>query len=298
MLRAAMRTFVFTTACGAACSSPVTKGIFPDAGDAEVAFPSGLDGAAPDGGRYDRDGGDAAGMVDASSDANVIGDSQTDSLKPSGYSSSLIGYWPFDDSGSDLSGNARPLTLVGPPGFVAGRFGNAISLNGTGTQYAVRSASDSVFDFGPADFTVSIWVRFNSVAPEQSLVEKFDGQVGPGWAFAKLATGEAHFWGRPSAILLSNSLVFQAIVWHHFLARRSGASFAIFVDGSSVATGTNSVAIPATSMPLLVGRRNANDGRVSGVDGALDDLAIWARALTDAEVAGLWLGGTGRAVLP
>ena len=56
---------------------------------------------------------------------------------------------------------------------------------------------------------------------------------------------------------------------------------------------TTSTPVPNTSMPLLVGRRNAQDGRNFAVDGRLDDVSIWNRALSDTEVATVYSGGQG-----
>lgn len=280
----------------AACSSAATKVALP--ADASV------DAAAPS-----REGGEAIDAttttIDASRDApetgTVIadaGDGGRDAASSNPYVRSLVGYWPLDGNGQDLSGGGRPLALVGSPAFMAGAFGGGLALVGNGSQYATRGISDPEFEFGASDFTISVWVQFNAAAPEQTLVEKFDGQMGPGFSFVKLGTGEAHFWSHPSALVTSAPLALASKMWHHFVARRMATAFALFVDGANVATATSAVAIPSTGMPLLLGRRNANDGRAMALDGTLDDLAIWSRALDDSEIRGLWRSGTGRAVLP
>ncbi|HJW29693.1 MAG TPA: MopE-related protein, partial [Saprospiraceae bacterium] len=60
---------------------------------------------------------------------------------------------------------------------------------------------------------------------------------------------------------------------------------------AEVAAVNNSSSIPNTVKPLLIGRRNFEDGRIFGVNGHLDDVAIWSRGLTTSEVANLWNGG-------
>jgi hypothetical protein len=49
-------------------------------------------------------------------------------------------------------------------------------------------------------------------------------------------------------------------------------------------------------MPLLVGKRNQFDGRNFAVDGRIDEVAIWSRALSDAEIAFLFNEGSGNPV--
>lgn len=282
----------------AACSSDPTKTSLTADASTDARAPV-ADGSLDADGAAVRDGGRPPDEGDAStSHADASDASNPDATPTNPYLRDLLGYWPFDGDGADRSGGARSLTLVGAPTFATGVFGSGLALVGNGNQYATRSVSDSAFDLNASDFTISVWVRFNSAAPEQALVEKFDGQMGPGFSLVKLGTGEAHFWSRPSAVVTSDPLALAALVWHHFLVRRAGSAFAVFVDGASVATGASAVAVSATSMPLLVGRRNVNDGRVMAVDGTLDDLALWSRALDDAEVRGLWASGSGRAVVP
>jgi hypothetical protein len=186
--------------------------------------------------------------------------------------------------------------LVGNPTFSNGIAGQSLTLTGKTSQYAVRGTDDPEYDFDARDFTVSIWAKLSTPTNEQTLVEKFSGQQGPGWTLTKLATGEGHFWTSPSAVLTSGNLALSASTWHHFLARRRGSSFTLFVDGVTVANQTNASPVPDTSQPLLVGKRNDLDGRGFPVDGSLDELAIWSRALGDEEVAFLWNGGIGRSL--
>jgi hypothetical protein len=72
---------------------------------------------------------------------------------------------------------------------------------------------------------------------------------------------------------------------------------ALFIDGISK-TGTTSGVINDTTMPLLIGKRNDIDGRGFPVNGLIDEVAIWNRALSDAEISNLYNDGAGYAVVP
>ena len=208
----------------------------------------------------------------------------------------LIGYWPFDGSGADLSGGGRTLGLFGDVGFVPGLFGQALDLHGNPNQYAARPGDDQIFDFGAADFTLQVWVRFNQTSGEQTLLEKFSFQAGPGWTVTKLPgqVWRLHFDG--AIVLDSAPQSIPSGVWHHVVVRRQGATFRILYDGSVVAQGSSTGAISDTGMPLLVGKRNQFDGRHFPVDGQIDEVAIWSRALSDAEIAFLFNGGNGNPI--
>ncbi len=208
----------------------------------------------------------------------------------------VLGYWPLDGSGAESIGG-RDLTLFGGVGFAAGLFGQALDLHADATQYAARPGDDQVFDFGAADFTVQAWINLNTNTGEQNFLEKFFGQTGPGWTFTKLSDQRAHFWADPSVVMYSSPQPFTAGEWHQLVMRRAGSSFAMFYDGVSLGGMANGAPIPDTTNPLLVGRRNPQDGRDFPVDGRIDEVAIWSRGLSDAEVGCLWGGGAGRKVI-
>ena len=68
----------------------------------------------------------------------------------------------------------------------------------------------------------------------------------------------------------------------------------MFFDGTLIAGGLATPgSIPGTDDPLLVGRRDSADGRIFGVNGLLDDAAIWSRALSATEVSLIWNNGNG-----
>lgn len=181
-------------------------------------------------------------------------------------------------------------------GFVPGLFGQALDLHGNPSQYAARPGDDPIFDFGGAEFTLQVWVRFNQTSGEQTLLEKFSFQAGPGWTLTKLGGNSLHFFASPAIVLTSAQLVIPSGVWHHVVVRRQGATFRIFYDGSVVAQGSSTGAISDTGMPLLVGKRNQFDGRHFPVNGQIDEVGIWQRALSDAETAFLFNGGNGNPI--
>ena len=214
------------------------------------------------------------------------------------FHTALVGYWQFDGAATDASSQGNDLTLqgnaaIGTPALLGS---GALTLTGTQGDAATRSpADDAEYDFGAIDFTVQVWVRYNDVAAEQVLIEKFSGASGPGWTLTKLGTQQLHFFAGQSVTTVA--LTFNTGQWYHVVVRRAGSDLDIFrnaVNLSDAATLTG--AIGDSADPLYIGRRNPADGRNFTTNGAIDEVAIWQRALSDAEIAQLYNGGAGYSI--
>lgn len=215
----------------------------------------------------------------------------------------LIGYWPFDGTGADLSGHSLDLTLSGGAGFAAGLFGQALDLQNTavfGGQFAARSDDDPVLDFGSSDFTLQAWVNFTDISREEVVIEKLGGLAGPGWTVTKLTTGAWELFATTTGapvIVISDPQQITLTVWHHIVMRRSGSLFELIFDGAIIGSGQSNQPLTGSGTPFLVGKRTELDGRNFSVAGRIDDVAIWGRALQDDEITLLFNEGRGRAVL-
>lgn len=220
----------------------------------------------------------------------------------------LLVYYPFDTQlgvTQDASGNDRDLEFFGSPNTPAGLIGQAFEGTGSNSVYAQRLSDgidDSAFHFAE-DFSIQMWAKFYTLDGEQVMVEKFASSNGPGWSFIKLGQNSG-FPATPDTLQFypgvhqTDRLSLSTEKFHHFVIRNSTSAMEIFLDGNRVAS-ENPVSgsqIGSTGMPLLLGKRNSNDGRPFALNGLLDEVAIWGRALSDSEIATLYNGGTGQAI--
>ncbi len=195
----------------------------------------------------------------------------------------LLGYWPFEGTANDASGNGRNLSLFGGAGFGPGLLGQALVLPGNNDSYAQQPTNDPAFDLVSGDNTVQVWFNTNINYREQALIEKWTGCCGPGgWTYttASLSLGTV-----------------TTGVWHQIVTRQSGNTGYLFFDGSLRGFGPSGGVVIGSPNPLLIGKRDAQDGRDFSFDGSLDEIAIWNRALSDAEIARIWNGGNGTRLL-
>lgn len=218
---------------------------------------------------------------------------------PASLMTGLQGYWQLNGDGKDRSGNGRDLTLQGGIGFAPGLMGEALDFKGDPSQYANRTGDDELFDFGSGDFTIQAWVNYNTTSGEQILLEKFSGQSGPGWTLTKLNSDQLHLWALNFTVQYTAPIDISLHDWHQVVAERSGADLSIYFDNQLLlSAGGGGGAITDTTAGLLVGRRNAADGRPFAMNGKMDELAIWNRALSVSELSMLWNQGAGQSMVP
>jgi hypothetical protein len=205
----------------------------------------------------------------------------------------LISYWPFDGNGTDASGSDRDLTLQGQVGFASGRFDQALDMHKNQNTYALRLVDDAAYDFGANNFTIQTWVQYYSTNTEQVLIDKYTGEGG--WTLTKLDSNAYRF--HADSAFTTPSQTIATNVWHHLISRRSSGQLQIWRNGSSILTASIGT-IANSAEPLHIGRRNPVELRDFSMNGRLDEVAIWNRALTDNEIAFLYNGGLGNPVIP
>ncbi len=207
----------------------------------------------------------------------------------------LQGYWGFENSANDGSSNNRNLTLYGSPNYVSGVSGQALNIPNNINVYAQRSIDDAIFDFGTSDFTLQAWVNYSNTANEQVVMEKWSGASGPGWTLTKLSNNAYRFHLTTSVYIDSAVLSISTNTWHQIVVRRSGGVLQMYFDGNVIASRSDiaGIGVVDTNMPLLIGRRNSDDGRGFGMNGSIDEVGIWSRAVTDTELTQLYNNGSG-----
>jgi hypothetical protein len=210
----------------------------------------------------------------------------------------LTGWWPGDGHSNDIVAG-RNAALRGDTGFRPGIKHSAFNLDGRGDSIEVPDTA--ALNFGTYDFTVDLWARFDDLAGEQVLVEKWvQGTPGAsiGWTLTKLEGVNVirlalASRGSREIDIDSPELPLSVHTWHFFVARRIGNEFSTFLDGVPVAglavDGGIDLAAPAS---LKFGVRGTPDERGFFLDGALDEVRLTTgRGLTDEEIAGIYLAG-------
>ena len=202
----------------------------------------------------------------------------------------LQGYWRFEADGSDSSGNGYTLTGTNPD-FVAGKFGNGGDFESGSSEYlSIANASCPNLEISGSQ-TWSCWVKAESLTGNSRVMSKHSGVSGD----VLIYINNDYKLGMYIAGLSTNTVVTDPTpittgVWYHVCCvyDSSATKLKIFVNGVKTEV-TASGSVTDTNGDFAIGRNGGTDERYW--DGLIDDAAIWDRALSDAEVMAMYLGG-------
>ena len=183
------------------------------------------------------------------------------------------------DTVVDASGSGRHARLKGNAAWapMGGRTGGALLLDGK-DAYAEGPAG---FELGSSDFTLAAWIwKDHDVG--MTILAKANGfpkrQWSWGWADCCFRA-ENHLSFHPDPADLG------AKRWMHVAFVRQGNSGQAYVDGKP-SGGTHDLSVLgdlSNGQPLLIGRRQHEETPV-WFQGRIDDVRIYDRALTNAEI--------------
>jgi Concanavalin A-like lectin/glucanases superfamily len=195
--------------------------------------------------------------------------------------SGLAAAWSFDGDGKDHSGQGLDLGVDKIP-FVAGRYGKGVQFSGDGSPIAQRPINDPSLDLTTGDFTVSFWISFTKTGSPQFVTIKgyadggwFVGWAQSVWAFGFPAPAAGGQFADPSDAPALG-------VFHQVVFERTAAQLQLIVDGRLLGGQTIDKDPPAPGpAPFQVGGYSPGGvgGSKSVVNGVVDDVAIWHRAL-------------------
>jgi len=209
-------------------------------------------------------------------------------VSAAGPSDGLVGYWSFDnasDPGHDDSGNGNHGTVYGAVSTV-GVLGNAMSFDGLGDYIAIPD--DPSLDL-VSEYSLRAWIKPGNLAgwTRSILMKRASPYASLNYELYQ-HYGEIHsffydggFRGAKTGSVLTSG------VWHDLVTTWDGVYMKIYMDGVLRATSDDlSAYSPATNdLAIDVG------GEVSQTNwwfyGAIDEVAIYNQALTQAEVENL-----------
>lgn len=203
---------------------------------------------------------------------------------------SLAAFWPFDEAAGsgvavDASGNGNDVSVATGQGKV-GKFGSSVEFDGFNDKIDVLSPTG--LDAG--EFTVAVWVRI--LSPTNTMV--FDVSDGSrGYSLGTDNAGYPTFWvgdgGAGTAIKSFYPL--RGWIWVHLAASYDGEEMRLYVNGTMVAAAPFLNGLPYSGNAVIAASQ-AND---RFLEGWIDELSVFSRALDPHEIQGHYSSGVAAA---
>jgi endonuclease/exonuclease/phosphatase (EEP) superfamily protein YafD len=204
------------------------------------------------------------------------------------YTTQALAHWSLDQTSGntaiDASGHGHGATLVNGPVWAPGRVGGGLVFDGIDDE-VVRVDPGAALK-PTARFAVAAWVKTTatgvaggevvSMGDSYVLRVQPDGNVRA--IFYDGAAWQSH---------ITSNVNVKDGSWHHLVGQYDGNAIQVFVDG--VARGQTSAtgAIAYTKGPSLHLGRHGNGKTDRYFRGTLDEVRVYGRALTPAEIAAL-----------
>jgi hypothetical protein len=198
----------------------------------------------------------------------------------------LIAAWLFDGSAVDVSGNGNDGTVNGAT-LTTDRFGSSNRAYFFGGSANIQG-STSGFNFGANPFSISLWIKTNSASgggiltthdvasSKYSNIGVYIAGTNNGFADIDINNGAGSTTNFNGRKLTDNQ-------WHHILVVRQGATANLYVDGVLDFTD-NLSQNPNNSTSFIIG----SSYDAAYFTGTIDDIRVYDRALTDAEIGLLY----------
>jgi Concanavalin A-like lectin/glucanases superfamily/Secretion system C-terminal sorting domain len=207
-------------------------------------------------------------------------------------SNGLVGYWPFNGNAADMSGNGNNGTVNGAT-LSTDRFG---SLN---NSYSFISnsilISNLFFDNGWQDYSVSLWfLTYDKTTTSQNLFNT-NPHDGEGFSYNhpnapnkishwKNSNINIHAWD----VFSANPLLFNPIdnqKWYYLTIVKQGNNYSYYVNGQLNKTSISVISALNQMVGISFGYSMSGSEYLNG---KLDDIGIWNRALTQEEITELY----------
>jgi hypothetical protein len=222
--------------------------------------------------------------------------------------SGLVGWWPFNGNATDESGNGNNGSVNGAT-LTSDRAGNSNkAYSFDGINDFIQVAHQPMLNSMP--MTISFWVKSTNIT-NASFLKKYCCSSWNGWAidaisqtgptvefayYTSVCNGVYQTYCSPVPFINNGTANLTDGNWHHMVFVVDATGGKVYKDGAVIhqqtwyqgAVSNNSIATSqSTTQPIRIGGHQESSRYLNG---QLDDIGMWNRALTAAEVSQLYTG--------
>ena len=209
----------------------------------------------------------------------------------------MVSWWPGDGDTRDIIGD-NDGTLSGDAIFAPGKVGQAFSFDGTGDFVLVPDSPNLNIT---GNVTVDLWAKRNGTGTGY-LISKGAGaiqgvDVPTAYAILFLVDNRvrALFERADGSNLELTGPALADAAFHHYAYVRGGNTHELFIDGVLVTSGTfTGIPGDTSGLPLVIGALRSDSeptGFFGHFAGIIDEVEVFDRALTEAEIRAIFQAG-------
>ena len=198
----------------------------------------------------------------------------------------LVAQYSFEGNANDSAGT-RHGTVTGAPQYVAGKVGQAIKLDGARDYVHVESS------FELPVYSVAAWFRVEGGSAERDVVSIYNSAGNHGILIEVRPNNGLRFLhrapvGSTTGSDLSSNFTYTDGAWHHATIVKSADTVTGYIDGVPVVSSADTLQLDQSLPEVAIGVLK-DDNLSRFFPGAIDEVCIYSRVLSEAEIA--WLAG-------
>lgn len=203
----------------------------------------------------------------------------------------LVSWWPLDETTgtrNDAHGTNH-LTDNNTVGYAAGKHSNGADFEFSSAEYlSITNAAQTGLGFNGSTWSLSYWIKKESDTDGVSFGKGNSGQVT--FYIQHDVSGTSVRFANSSETAFDWTSSESAGTWYHYVFVYDSGTLTLYKDGSSL--GNKSVGtLTASSAYFSVGMVEKYASNY--IDGVLDEVGVWSRAITGSEVTELYNSGNG-----
>lgn len=186
----------------------------------------------------------------------------------------LVGYWAFEEGSgkvvTDQSGKGNDGKINGEVKWVNGKFGKALEFAPGANVEIPDSPTLKDMDI----YTIALWINFNEFSPDWNHIFEKDGSYG---LTVNTASGDFRFTPNSSKVWLESKFKVKEKTWYYITMTAESSGITFYVDGNKQAEAKE----PIVYTNNVVNIAHGPSYRVNGI---IDEVKFWAKALTPDEI--------------
>ncbi|MGQ9848276.1 MAG: LamG domain-containing protein, partial [Bacteroidales bacterium] len=208
------------------------------------------------------------------------------SIAQGSLDSGLVAYFPFNGNAIDETGNGYNGTINGNATLVPDRFNSPDRAFTFPDQSSSISLANSISLNLETGFTINTWVKYKLNSSLRIIVSKHVCGFANGFLFGIDTDGQiVLFLGQSGWSIVRTNQTFVEDQWYMVTATYDATSNIgkVYIDGQL--GGNGSVAYNNfSSNPISIGEAYQNNCAAANMNGAVDEVKIYNRPLSDAEI--------------